>query len=256
MYNELALRNRIQNRDAYEKSIDNTLNLIEDKRSLEYRYHLTIRQYVITFKAGRLPTRKVRPKEPFTFVNDAELDKLTALNRRINAGETIASLRNELSKLEREVAELESSLTNSKSELKLFTDLYNAAVRRFENDEYNPAAKKILEEHGITAENYHRMLNTVDREKSAVAELEDTLAGKQAEIKGTSDTLTAFERIMSMTYVDKLVMAEYDTRQAERVGNGIKAVDISLTEYNRVNDVVAKIEETVVPPRTYTLPKR
>jgi hypothetical protein len=255
MYNELALRNRIENRNAFENTIDTKMNAVEDKRSLEFRYHYTVRQYVLTFKQGKLPARKVRKKEPFTFVNDAELDRLAALNRRINQGATITSLRNELATLEHELVEVEANLAKSKGELKFHTDLYNAAVRRFENGEYNPAAKKILEEHGITTENYRRLLNAVDREKSDVAELEDTLSGKQAEIKGTSETLTAFERIMSLTYVDKLTMAEYDKRQAERVGNGIKSADISLTECNRVNEVVAKVEEAVAAKRAYT-PKR
>jgi adenylyl- and sulfurtransferase ThiI len=50
MYSELALRNRIDNRNAFEKTLDSNLNAVKDSRSLEYRYHLTVRQYVLTFK--------------------------------------------------------------------------------------------------------------------------------------------------------------------------------------------------------------
>jgi uncharacterized coiled-coil protein SlyX len=116
MYNELALRNRIQNRGTYEMMINNNLNAVKDKQSLEYRYHLTVRQYVITFKGGRLPARKVRKKEPFTFVNDAELDRLAALNRRINQGATITSLRNELAQTEKTIAFTEKKLEAMKSQ--------------------------------------------------------------------------------------------------------------------------------------------
>ena len=41
----------------------------------------------------RLPIRKRRPDKPLTWMNDAELDKLSALNAAINNGETVDTIR-------------------------------------------------------------------------------------------------------------------------------------------------------------------
>jgi len=106
MYNEQALRNRVENRKAYEMQIADKLKSIDttDRNNiLEFRLIYTIQQYTITFKSGKLPSRKRELTMPLTFVNDVELDRLSSLNKKINDGISIQSLRNELSNSEREI---------------------------------------------------------------------------------------------------------------------------------------------------------
>ena len=255
MYNEQALRNRIDNRKVYENQIDETLKSFAAKGSgnlLEYRCHATVRQYIITFKKGVLPVRKKNPKQPFTWINDAELDRLTSLNKKINAGATLTSLRNDLAESERSISEIETNLATLETELKTFARLQKSAVLIFEKNNHNPTARKFLAEHDITVENYSQIAETIDSDTSKITELKQSLTEVQSKIKDTSETLTAFERIMSMTYVDSLVTAEKDSRQSAVIGNGVKSADSSMSDSMRIDKIAAKVAE----PQPAYKPKR
>ena len=84
-YNENALRNRINNKLLFESDIDNRMNEIKDKYSLSYFNEATVKQYVLTFRKGTLPARKIRKDRPFTWINDVELDRLASLNKKIKS---------------------------------------------------------------------------------------------------------------------------------------------------------------------------
>jgi len=65
-------------------------------------------QYMEVFVPYGLPARKLRQDRPLTWVNDAELNKISALNEALNKGETLDSMRRrftELTELEREAAQ-------------------------------------------------------------------------------------------------------------------------------------------------------
>ena len=64
-----------------------------------------MRFYTVTFKKGLLPCHKKIKHQPFSWLNDEELDKLLLLNRKINAGETIESMKKELEEKELELKE-------------------------------------------------------------------------------------------------------------------------------------------------------
>jgi hypothetical protein len=243
LYSEQALRNRIDNRRAYENVVDKEINSIEDKRSIECHYHFTVKQYVITFKGGKLPARKVRPKEPFTFINDAELDKLAALNRKINQGVTISSLKNECAGLEKNIAYNEEYLKNVKEDLDILpSKLYQAAVNCFNLGIKNAADERLLDEFKVTPENYER---ASERIAAQMQKAEQFISNSRAKLKEATDTLTAFERIMSMTYVQNLVDVEKNHRQSAIIGNGIKPADASTEVSNRIDTIAEKVAEVV-----------
>ncbi|MCL2071987.1 MAG: plasmid recombination protein [Oscillospiraceae bacterium] len=191
MYNEQALRNRIRNRIDYENQINNRIDSFDDKQSLECRIYLTVKQYIVTFKSGTLPARKTNPKQPFTFINDAELDRLAGLNKQLNEGVTLISLRNDLSRLEKSIANLEG-----------------------------------IQNH---------------------CDVENHLLEERAKLVDTSDTLIAFEKIASLTYVDSLVNAENERLQSAKIGNGIKSATASANENNQVGAIAERVAETVTP---------
>ena len=64
-------------------------------------------------------------------------------------------------------------------------------------------------------------------------------------MKDMTETVTAFEHIMTMTYVQNLIEIEKNRIQAKKVGNGIKSVDSSIDENKRIDDVVEKVVEAV-----------
>lgn len=56
-----------------------------------------------------MPIRKKNPSHILTWQNDAELDKLTALNAKINEGATLNSLRSDLAEKEEVVRRIEKT---------------------------------------------------------------------------------------------------------------------------------------------------
>jgi hypothetical protein len=48
-----------------------------------------------------------------------------------------------------------------------------------------------------------------------------------------------------MTYVQRLIEAEKNRIQAKKVGNGIKSADLSISESQKVDEVVEKVAEAV-----------
>jgi hypothetical protein len=112
-YNEQAIRNRIDNRHIYENQLEDRLkSLAENGKldSLEYRGQFAVKQYIVLFKQDLLPARKKKKQFVFSWRNDEQLDRLAALNRKINEGVTVVSLRNEMARLERSITDLENSL--------------------------------------------------------------------------------------------------------------------------------------------------
>jgi hypothetical protein len=248
MYNEQALRNRIENRKAYETQIADKLKSIDtndiDSR-LEFRLYYTMQQYTITFKSGKLPARRREPKMPFTFVNDVELDRLASLNKKINEGVTLDSLRNDLAKSEKFITEKEKQLAQPQKDIMFFKDLHYKAVKHFEQGCRIPADMDLLKKSEITVQNYKRITELIANDENEIARIEQAISEERDKMKTTTETLTAFEEIFNMTYVQRLVEAEKNRRQVKKIGNGIKSADASTEENNRINVIVNKIEKDV-----------
>jgi hypothetical protein len=87
-------------------------------------------------------------------------------------------------------------------------------------DDYEVLAKR-----KITAENYQRITKLITANESEIAELEQALPDLRSQLKDTADTLTAFEKIASGTYIHSLMEAEKQRRQSNLVMNGLKRAD-------------------------------
>ena len=231
-YSEMALRNRLTHKQKFESDIRREINSAErqDPASIAAMGYKTVRQYTVIFAQGFLPVRKINKRKPFTWTNDAELDKLSELNNKINAGLTIDKAKNEFTAVENIIAEKENKIGGLKSELIKFYDLQSKAVLCFENSVISKsspereAALHVLTERRITADNYYRIKEQliIPNEKE-IAEIERSLNADRAKIKESAATLEALERIAGGTYVQHLVDEEKNRRQGQSV-NGIKTV--------------------------------
>ena len=92
-YSEQALRNRLLSLKEYEKQLAEKIEDAKIKKAPNVMVLLTARRYMDSFITYLLPVRKLWQDRPLTWVNDAELDKLTALNEAINNGETLDTIR-------------------------------------------------------------------------------------------------------------------------------------------------------------------
>jgi hypothetical protein len=99
-YSEQSIKNRLVNKQKFEGDISNKINTSKNPDSPKTMVYKTIKQYMVIFAKNVLPVRKINKSKPFTWTNCETLDRLAMLNRKINQGITVGSLRNDLEKSE------------------------------------------------------------------------------------------------------------------------------------------------------------
>lgn len=228
-YSEYALRNRINARKKYESNLAQKINETKRKDALEVVVLRTIQFYTVAFKNGSLPMRKREPKKPFAWTNDSELDKITALNEKINAGATLDTLRNDFELLEQSVSEKENALEKAKADLKSFYDLKEKIEIVFEGKQSEiftlQQAEHTLKQYGnINQSNYRNIEILIGTETENVANAEAALADEKKKLEEAAAIFTTAEKIMGGTYVQSLIGAERERRESNFVQNGIKPV--------------------------------
>jgi len=224
-YSEQSIRNRLMNKARFESEVESNIQAAKPD-TLTFMLHKTVRQYTVVFAHGVLPVRKKNKRKPFCWENDAELDRLADLNKKINSGTTIASLRNEFATLEKSVANKENAISTLKSELAFFRDLYVKGERCFKFMQENEADLAVLAKNKVTADNYERIAELIAANELEITELEFALPDERAKLRECSETLTAFEKIQAGTYTQWLINAERLKQQAEfYVAGGTRRVD-------------------------------
>ena len=108
-YSETALRNRLKAKNAYENKIAQQIQEAQATNAPNLVVLKTMRFYMISFSGGYMPIRKKNPQHILTWENDTELDKLTALNAKINEGATLNSLRADMAEKEEAVRYIEQT---------------------------------------------------------------------------------------------------------------------------------------------------
>ena len=224
-YSEQSIRNRLVHKARFESEVESNIQAAKPD-TLTLMLHKTVRQYTVVFAHGVLPVRKKNKRKPFCWENDAELDRLAELNKKINSGATIAGLRSEFATLEKSVADKENSVATLKTELAFFLDLFNKGERCFKFMQENETDLAVLAKNKVTADNYERIAELIAANESEIAELEAALPDERVMLWKCSDTLTAFEKISAGTYTQSLINAERPKQQAEfYVSNGSRRVD-------------------------------
>jgi len=171
--------------------------------------------------------KKRESKKPFAWTNDSELDKLTALNKKLNAGATLESLRNEFEKLEQSVSEKEKLWLSAKSDLKSFYELKEKLQIIFEGKTSQvftrQQAEQALKQYPtIDKNNYRNVGILIGREKENVEKAEAVLMPEREKLKEVAETFSMAEKIAGGTYVQSLVSEERERRESKFVPNGLK----------------------------------
>lgn len=231
-YSEYALRNRLNAKKKYEQSLEQQIKSAmqrKSKDSFEVIVLRTMQFYTIAYGNGALPVKKREQQKPFSWTNDAELDRLTALNQKINSGATMESLKRDFENAESTLAEKEKLLEKSKSDLKTFYELKEKLEILFEgkrSDVFSlEQAKQALRQYPtINQNNYRNVTILIDNETENVRKAESELNTVQKQLKEVSDILSTAEKVMGGTYVQSLVGEERERREANYLPNGIKPV--------------------------------
>lgn len=228
-YSEYALRNRLQAKARFERSIEQKIHA-ETRRDSPKAYLLrTVRVYTVAFKKNALPMRRRNQKLPYAWTNDAELDKLLLLNTKINSGATLESLREEFSAQEKNVSELDAAVQKAQSDLKSYYELKEKIGIVFEG-KHSAAftleqAQLALQSYpNITQDNYRNIDDLIAAETESLRKSEQELTNETDKLRVSSELVSVMEKIMSGTYVQSLADEERLRRESEIIPNGFRLV--------------------------------
>ncbi len=225
MYSEAALKNRIVQRKSYEADIEKQLKECEKKHTETIVLRTTI-SYFRAFTLYDFSMNKVNKNKHFSWENDAVLDNLASINKRINEGATIDTFRSECINLNNKIQEAEDKIETEKLNIERYKKLHFCACviyggKEVNNNDYD-IARQVMELHPeITIENYKRMPNTLQIEQEKLKNMEKKLNSARAMLKEKSATLSTVEKIMGETYIQSLMENEFLKKASEFVPNGL-----------------------------------
>lgn len=225
-YSEYALRNRIRAKKKYELEIEKKINSAK-KESSEIVIFRTIKFYTIAFSNGTLPMKKREKSKPFSWNNDSELDKIIALNNKINSGATLETLRKDFEYTENSVAEKEKILDKAQSDLKTFYELKEKIEIIFEGKKSEVFTRQQAEETlkkypNINSFNYHNVDILINNETENIRKYEKNLALEKEKLRHSADIFSMAEKVFGGTYVQSLVGEERERRESKFIPNGLK----------------------------------
>jgi hypothetical protein len=265
-YSEMAIKNRIEGQRNYIAQINSKIDSLSQTHapdSLEIIAQKTIKHYTVIFMQGYLPVRKINRKKPFRWENDAELDRLAILNRKINAGASLETLRKDFIGLEYNISRLEQELKPFEDST-LASRLYNIGYNYFTYCRGSNDELMLLVKHGINTNRHGQDSNTVsykqasERIEQMKAEKEQSLSAVRAELKEVTETLSVLEKVVSGTWIQSLIHEEKQRRQSDTINNGIKSADASSFELERMEEIAWKVKQEYeakqaeqVQPQTY-----
>ena len=226
-YSEYALKNRIKAKEKFERDLDAKLKAETERGSSRTVVLKTMRFYIVTYTGGALPMRKRDLKKPYAWTNDAELDKLLALNKRLNEGATLETLRREFAAQEEKVSGMDAALQKQRNDLKSFHELKEKIEIVFEGKKsavftYDQAKAAVQQFPNIGQNNYKNIYDLIETETTNLKKAEESMEAESEKLKEASEILSTAEKVMGGTYVQTLVGEEWQRREAKYVPNGLK----------------------------------
>lgn len=225
-YSEYALRNRIRAKKKYEFEIEKKINSAK-KESTEIVIFRTIKFYTIAFSNGTLPMKRREKSKPFSWNNDSELDKIIALNNKINSGATLETLRKDFESAENCFAEKEKILDKAKSDLKTFYELKEKIEIIFEGKKsevftHQQAEETLKKYPNINSFNYHNVDILINNETENVRQAEKSLKSETEKLRQSAEIFSMAEKVFGGTYIQSLVGEERERRESKFIPNGLK----------------------------------
>ena len=225
MYSEAALKNRIVQRKGYEADIEKQLKESEKKQTETIVLRTTI-SYFSAFTLYDFSMNKVNKNKHFSWENDAVLDGLASINKKINEGATIDTFRNECTDLNSEIQEKEKAIEIAKKNLEMYSKLHSCACIIYGGRETSASnydiARQVIEMHKeVTKDNYILMPQAMKNENERIKNMEQELDSTRALLKEKSATLSTVEKIMGETYIQSLMEKEFLKKASEFVPNGL-----------------------------------
>ena len=163
-YSEAALRNRLSRKLEYEQKLMREMEQAKISSAPNYRVLVMMHRYILSFSKGYMPVRRKNPKHVLSWVNDAELDRLTALNEKINQGATLDSLRVDMAEKEEAVRRIERTRDSCDSYDQNLVMKLNAALT-FAEQELHDAAELLTTAEHVLGGTYLQTIGDAERQR-------------------------------------------------------------------------------------------
>ena len=210
----------------FEGNIQTKINSA-DKDSPEFYVLRSMQFYIIAFKRNALPMNKVNARKPFMWTNDKELDKLTALNAKINSGATLDTVRNDFHNAEQNFSEKENEFNKAKKDLVSYYELKEKISivydgKSSEKFTREQALQTISKFPSINETNYTKVDALIEKQKDTVRAAQQKMNDAKAELDSAAELYATMEKIMGGTYVQSLAADERQRREADVIPNGLR----------------------------------
>lgn len=226
-YSEFALKNRITAKKRYEQALARKIAEASRTNAPTWIVLRTVQLYTIAFSQNALPVRRSDPGKPFAWTNDAELDRLLMLNRRISEGATMETLRQDFAEKEKVAADKADRLHFEQEQLRRVYEIKEQlevlfAGKKSDIFSFQQAESVLKEFPTINAHNWQDVDKAIEKQESAVGAASVEFETAQRELHDAAELVATMERIVNGSYIQSLVAAENDRRDSEFMPNGIR----------------------------------
>jgi hypothetical protein len=214
-YTEMAIKNRINEKNKFEKTVDEKINAKENQYTvLIFR---TVKQYTVAFSQNALPMKKQNHKKYYTWSNDENLNKLLNLNKAINSGNfSLEHMREQEKEFIKNVSDTQNRLTEIEKDLNYYKKVLLVAQKVFvQNQRYTSDELKFLQDNKITKENIPTVQNLIEKNQSEFASLKENLEQNKSHLEKLTAKIKFCDEVFAKTYVQKLMQIETDRQTAE-----------------------------------------
>lgn len=224
-YDEFSLKNRLNIKKRFEDRLDKKIKELETVKDPNLCVLQEVRHYIAVVHKGDLPIRIKDKAQPYSWLNDQELDKLLALNNMLNKGMDAAAIRQKAESLEADAQKKGAELERAENDLRQYLEMKEKIEIVFEKKtgaftlEQAKAAVRMYPD--INESNYRNIDKVVEPAQEKVQRLSAEHQAKRAELKQVTDALSVMERATNHTFVQHLVAEQRRIAASELLMNGI-----------------------------------
>ena len=153
--------------------------------------------------------RKRQQEKPFAWTNDAELDRLLALNAAINHGKTLTSIREDFRKLTEQEAAAAQAAEQIEAKLKRNCELKECCEVLFKgkrSDTFScETAKRLIADTALNRDNYMMLESATQSITEELKEAKEHQSQILEQLQKSADILDIAEKVFGGTYVQSLV---------------------------------------------------
>ena len=193
-----------------------------------------------------MPIRRKDPACVLTWKNDAELDRLTALNEKLNQGATKHSLRRDADLKQQEVEALKERLQQYDGYIRNDTDLLECVQVLFRGKDsarFTPAqARERLNGSPFSAGNWRELERKIENTKASRQYVAESLNKAEAELRAAIDLLETCDQVLGGSFLQTMAQKELQRRNAETgaVPNGQADAETELIK-TRIHRLTRRI---------------